>query len=61
MLKKNLSSIQYQDIDLEKFAVNLKGCTGADIERICANAIKSFILRSERYLIEKDMEIAVSH
>ncbi|MGB3509420.1 MAG: AAA family ATPase [Microcoleaceae cyanobacterium] len=61
LLKKNLSSIQYQDIDLEKFAANLKGCTGADIERICANAIKSVILRSERHLTEKDMEIAVSH
>ncbi len=61
LLKKNLSSIQHQDIDLDKFAANLKGCTGADIEIICADAIKSVILRSERSLTIKDMEIAVNH
>ena len=45
LLLKNLGSIRHK-LNLEDFAKKLDGATGADIERICQNAIKSVILKS---------------
>lgn len=54
-----LSRIRYSDINLESFASSSEGATGADIERICVNAIKSVILRGDRELTNDDLEVAV--
>jgi ATP-dependent 26S proteasome regulatory subunit len=42
-------------------ADQLKGATGADIERICQNAIKSVILKGEKVLKLEDLEAAIAH
>jgi SpoVK/Ycf46/Vps4 family AAA+-type ATPase len=60
LLLKNLGSIRHK-LDLEDFANQLDGATGADIERICQNAIKSVILRSEKVLKSGDLEAAIKH
>jgi SpoVK/Ycf46/Vps4 family AAA+-type ATPase len=55
LLTRYLSGIRYSDIQLEEFATLLEGATGADIERICSNAIKAAILRGDRQLNHKDL------
>lgn len=60
LLSKNLGSIRHQ-LDLKYFADRLEGATGADIERICQNAIKSVILRGEKVLKSRDLEAAIQH
>jgi len=60
LLLKNLGSIRHK-LNLEDFAKKLDGATGADIERICQNAIKSVILKSEKVLKSEDLEAAIKH
>lgn len=59
LLKNNLSSIRYSDIDFKKIAFNLEGATGADIEQICFDAIKSVILNNQNNLTEVDLNFAI--
>ncbi len=61
LLRKNLSSIKHPGIDLNKFASKLKDTTGAEIERICLDAIKSVILKGEDVLTSEDLEVSVKH
>jgi SpoVK/Ycf46/Vps4 family AAA+-type ATPase len=60
LLLKNLGSIRHE-IKVEQFAQGLEGATGADIERICQNAIKSVILSGEKVLKSEDLEAAIQH
>ena len=60
LLLKNLGSIRHE-IDVYPLADQLKGATGADIERICQNAIKSVILKGEKVLKPEDLEAAIAH
>lgn len=50
LLKRYLVSIRHSDVDLQPFAKELEGATGADIERICADAIKATLLKGDRTL-----------
>lgn len=59
LLENNLTSIKHQGINIEKIASRLQAVTGADIERICSDAIKSVILRSENILMASDLEAAL--
>ncbi|MBD2482066.1 AAA family ATPase [Planktothrix sp. FACHB-1365] len=59
LLSHYLSAIRYTGIDLYAFATRLENATGADIERICADAIKSVIFRGERTLTSDDLEVAI--
>ncbi|MEA5549643.1 ATP-binding protein [Anabaena cylindrica UHCC 0172] len=59
LLSRYLSGIRYTAIDLSVFATRLENATGADIERICSDAIKSVILRSERTLTADDLDVAI--
>ncbi len=61
LLKKNLSSIKHQGLNLNKFASTLKETTGADIERICLDAIKSVILKRKDILTSEDLEVSIKH
>lgn len=44
LLKRYLTGIRHGDVDLKQFAKELNGATGADIERICTDAIKTTLL-----------------
>ncbi len=59
LLEAKLISIRYRDIEMEKIASRLENATGADIERICSDAIKSVILRSDAVLTASDLEAAL--
>jgi hypothetical protein len=59
LLSRYLSAIRYSGIDLSAFAARIENATGADIERICADAIKSVILRGDRILTADDLEVAI--
>ncbi|MBE9105112.1 AAA family ATPase [Nostoc cf. edaphicum LEGE 07299] len=59
LLSRYLSAIRYTAINLSTFADRLENATGADIERICSDAIKAVILRGERTLTADDLEVAV--
>ncbi|MBN3926322.1 ATP-binding protein [Nostoc sp. NMS4] len=59
LLNRYLSAIRYTAIDLSTFADRLENATGADIERICSDAIKAVILRGERTLTADDLEVAI--
>ncbi|AUT01644.1 AAA family ATPase [Nostoc sp. CENA543] len=59
LLSRYLSAIRYTAIDLFAFATRLENATGADIERICSDAIKAVILRGERTLTADDLEVAI--
>ncbi|MEH2445869.1 MAG: ATP-binding protein [Nostoc sp.] len=59
LLNRYLSAIRYTAINLSTFAIRLENATGADIERICSDAIKSVILRGERTLTADDLEVAI--
>ncbi|MEH1862078.1 MAG: ATP-binding protein [Nostoc sp.] len=59
LLSRYLSAIRYTAINLSTFATRLENATGADIERICSDAIKSVILRGERTLSADDLEVAI--
>ncbi len=59
LLARYLSAIRYTGIDLSAFAAQIENATGADIERICADAIKAVILRGERILTADDLEVAI--
>lgn len=50
LLNQYLSGIRHSDVDLQPFAKDLEGATGADIERICADAIKTALLQGDRHL-----------
>ncbi|WP_416671276.1 AAA family ATPase [Egbenema bharatensis] len=54
-----LSAIRYPGIDLSVFATQVEGATGADIERICIDAMKAVILRGDQTLTSDDLEVAV--
>lgn len=59
LLSRYLSAIRYTAIDLSSFAARLENATGADIERICSDAIKPVVLRGERTLTADDLEFAI--
>jgi SpoVK/Ycf46/Vps4 family AAA+-type ATPase len=59
LLSRYLSGIRYTAIDLSSFAARLENATGADIERICSDAIKPVVLRGERTLKADDLEFAI--
>lgn len=59
LLSRYLSAIRYTAIDLSSFAARLENATGADIERICSDAIKAVVLRGERTLNADDLEFAI--
>jgi SpoVK/Ycf46/Vps4 family AAA+-type ATPase len=59
LLSRYLSAIRYTAIDLSSFAARLENATGADIERICSDAIKAVVLRGERSLTADDLEFAI--
>jgi SpoVK/Ycf46/Vps4 family AAA+-type ATPase len=59
LLSHYLSAIRYTGINLSAFATRLENATGADIERICADAIKSVVLRGQRTLTSDDLEVAI--
>ena len=59
LLEKKLVSIRHQGINIEKTASRLQDATGADIERICSDAIKSVILKSQNLLTASDLEEAL--
>ena len=59
LLNRYLSAIRYTAIDLSSFAARLENATGADIERICSDAIKAVVLRGERTLKADDLEFAI--
>ena len=60
LMVKNLGGIRHK-VDLEDFAHKLEGATGADIERICQNAIKSVILKGDRALQPEALDAAIQH
>ncbi len=60
ILSRYLSAIRYSGIDLSIFAARLENATGADLERICSDAIKAVILRGERTLAADDLEVAIA-
>ena len=59
LLKRYLSRIRHSTINLEDFAADLEMATGADIERICIDTIKTVILRGDRELTHTDLKTAV--
>jgi SpoVK/Ycf46/Vps4 family AAA+-type ATPase len=59
LLKRYLSRLRYSKINLENFAAELEEATGADIERICVDAMKSVILRGDRELTHIDLRTAI--
>lgn len=59
LIEKKLISIRHQGINIEKIASRLQDATGADIERICSDAIKSVILKSQNLLTASDLEEAL--
>ncbi|WP_414545212.1 AAA family ATPase [Nostoc sp. CCY0012] len=59
LLSRYLSGIRYTGVDVSTFAARLENATGADIERICSDAIKAVILRGERTLTTDDFEVAI--
>ncbi|MEG4280496.1 ATP-binding protein [Microcoleus sp. MON1_C1] len=59
LLSRYLSAIRYTAIDISSFAARLENATGADIERICSDAIKAVVLRGERTLTADDLELAI--
>ncbi|MCP2730332.1 AAA family ATPase [Limnofasciculus baicalensis] len=61
LLKRYLTRIRYSEVNLENFAADLEEATGADIERICVDAIKTVILRGDRELNHIDLKTAVAH
>jgi SpoVK/Ycf46/Vps4 family AAA+-type ATPase len=60
LMKQYLSSIRYPGVDLNLFVNRLENTTGADIARICSNAIKATVLRSEANLSQDDLEAEIS-
>jgi SpoVK/Ycf46/Vps4 family AAA+-type ATPase len=60
LMKQYLSSIRYPGVDLSLFVDRLENATGADIARICSNAIKATVLRSEANLSQDDLEAEIS-
>lgn len=59
LLKRYLAAIRYPGIDLTPFATQIENATGADVERICADAIKMVILRGDDVLTVDDLEMAI--
>ncbi len=59
LLERYLSRIRHSSINLENFAADLEKATGADIERICIDTIKTVILRGDRELTHADLKTAV--
>lgn len=58
LFTRYLSAIRYPGVDLSLFAASTKDATGADIERICSDAMKSAILRGDHQLTTDDLEVA---
>lgn len=61
LLERYLAKIRHPRVDLRKVAANLDDTTGADIERICIDTIKTVILRGDRELTPIDLETSVHH
>jgi SpoVK/Ycf46/Vps4 family AAA+-type ATPase len=60
LLTRYLSKIRHS-INIENVARLLDNATGADIERICNDAMKAAILRGDRELTNQDLETAIGH
>lgn len=54
-----LSRIRYSGINLTNLASSLEDITGADIERICVDAIKSALLQGDRELGKDELDFAI--
>jgi SpoVK/Ycf46/Vps4 family AAA+-type ATPase len=59
IIKSKLAGIRHQDINIEEVASKLQGTTGADIEIICFDAIKSVILINEKVLTASKFDEAL--
>ncbi|MEX0270453.1 AAA family ATPase [Leptolyngbyaceae cyanobacterium UHCC 1019] len=59
LFTRYLAAVRYPKVDLTEFVGMTEGATGADIERICADAMKAAILRGDRELTEYDLATAV--
>lgn len=59
LLKRYLSRIRYSNLHLENFAADLEEATGADIERICVDTMKTVILRGDREITRSDLKAAI--
>ena len=60
LLNRYLASIRHGDVDLKRFAEELDGATGADIERICTDAIKTTLLKGNRALSTENFKKALA-
>lgn len=58
LLNRYLTSIRHGQLNLEQFAVELEGATGADIERICTDAIKIALLQGNKTLTTEELKKA---
>ena len=59
LLTNYLSAFRHEKISFEEIASKLEGATGADIERICADAMKAVILRGDRQLTHSDLQTSI--
>ncbi len=57
LLRRYLSKLRHSNIDIKDIATNLEQVTGADIERICTDAIKTVILRGDREIMSADLGV----
>lgn len=60
LLERYLSSIRYHQLDLKRYAIELGNATGADIERICTDAIKATLLKGDKYLTHEALSKALA-
>ncbi|MGV0028408.1 AAA family ATPase [Phormidesmis priestleyi] len=60
LFARYLSAIRYSGIDLSEFATRVELATGADIERICSDAMKAALLQGEQELSADDLEAAIA-
>ena len=59
LLKQYLSAIRHTNINIESIAAKLDSTTGADIERICIDAIKTVILRGDHEITNVDFTVSI--
>jgi len=59
LLKQYLSAIRHTNINIESIAAKLDSTTGADIERICIDAIKTVILRGDHEITNVDLTVSI--
>ncbi len=59
LLERYLAKIRHPEVDIERIAAELSDATGADIERICIDTIKTVILRGDRELTTTDIKKSI--